>query len=160
MVLNKQNLICFQQMFQIWSLDNEAAFADLFIYFLKHRSPSYVHDMFGPFSSSIFSHLTFFLSFCFFPPTSAVVSEYFNASCIPGVGIAAPQLCALCQGQKSYVRDKNHFCETSSNEPFYDSEGAFRWALWHWYWIYLRRKRTCEGGKAKWHLNRMAFVFL
>uniref|UniRef100_A0A8C0BLQ0 Transferrin-like domain-containing protein n=1 Tax=Buteo japonicus TaxID=224669 RepID=A0A8C0BLQ0_9AVES len=59
-------------------------------------------------------------------PLSQVISEYFNASCIPGVGIAAPRLCALCQGQKSYVRDKNHFCETSSNEPFYDSEGAFR----------------------------------
>ncbi|POI26607.1 hypothetical protein CIB84_009644, partial [Bambusicola thoracicus] len=59
-------------------------------------------------------------------PLSQVISEYFNASCIPGVGIAAPQLCALCQGQKSYVRDKNHFCETSSNEPFYDSDGAFR----------------------------------
>ncbi|NWI48832.1 TRFEB protein, partial [Calyptomena viridis] len=59
-------------------------------------------------------------------PLSQAISEYFNASCIPGVGVAAPQLCALCQGQKSYVRDKNHFCETSSNEPFYDSEGAFR----------------------------------
>ncbi|NWZ24623.1 TRFE2 protein, partial [Asarcornis scutulata] len=59
-------------------------------------------------------------------PLSQVISEYFNASCIPGVGVAAPQLCALCQGQKSFVRDKNHFCETSSNEPFYDSEGAFR----------------------------------
>ncbi|NXI73606.1 TRFE2 protein, partial [Anseranas semipalmata] len=59
-------------------------------------------------------------------PLSQVISDYFNASCIPGVGVAAPQLCALCQGQKSYVRDKNHFCETSSNEPFYDSEGAFR----------------------------------
>ncbi|NXC55333.1 TRFE2 protein, partial [Aleadryas rufinucha] len=59
-------------------------------------------------------------------PLSQAISEYFNASCIPGVGIAAPRLCALCQGQKSYVRDRNHFCETSSNEPFYDSEGAFR----------------------------------
>ncbi|NXS65550.1 TRFE2 protein, partial [Pandion haliaetus] len=59
-------------------------------------------------------------------PLSQVIGEYFNASCIPGVGVAAPRLCALCQGQKSYVRDKNHFCETSSNEPFYDSEGAFR----------------------------------
>ncbi|KFQ18911.1 Serotransferrin-B, partial [Merops nubicus] len=59
-------------------------------------------------------------------PLSQVISEYFNASCIPGIGVAAPRLCALCQGQKSYVRDKNHFCETSSNEPFYDSEGAFR----------------------------------
>ncbi|NXM32496.1 TRFE2 protein, partial [Oxyruncus cristatus] len=59
-------------------------------------------------------------------PLSQAISEYFNASCIPGVGVAAPRLCALCRGQKSYVRDKNHFCETSSNEPFYDSEGAFR----------------------------------
>ncbi|NWX84212.1 TRFE2 protein, partial [Nothoprocta pentlandii] len=57
---------------------------------------------------------------------SQAISEYFNASCIPGVGIAAPRLCALCQGQKSYVRDKNHFCETSTSEPFYGSEGAFR----------------------------------
>ncbi|NXJ20258.1 TRFE2 protein, partial [Dicrurus megarhynchus] len=59
-------------------------------------------------------------------PLSQAIGEYFNASCIPGVGVAAPRLCALCQGQKSYVRDRNHFCETSSNEPFYDSEGAFR----------------------------------
>ncbi|NWI37171.1 TRFE2 protein, partial [Picathartes gymnocephalus] len=59
-------------------------------------------------------------------PLSQAISEYFNASCIPGVGVAAPRLCALCQGEKSYVRDRNHFCETSSNEPFYDSEGAFR----------------------------------
>ncbi|NXS15368.1 TRFE2 protein, partial [Mystacornis crossleyi] len=59
-------------------------------------------------------------------PLSQAISEYFNASCIPGVGVAAPRLCALCQGQKSYVRDRNHFCETNSNEPFYDSEGAFR----------------------------------
>ncbi|NXP93249.1 TRFE2 protein, partial [Passerina amoena] len=59
-------------------------------------------------------------------PLSQAISEFFNASCIPGVGVAAPRLCALCQGQKSYVRDRNHFCETSSNEPFYDSEGAFR----------------------------------
>ncbi|NXA99274.1 TRFEB protein, partial [Cnemophilus loriae] len=59
-------------------------------------------------------------------PLSQAISEYFNASCVPGVGVAAPRLCALCQGQKSYVRDRNNFCETSSNEPFYDSEGAFR----------------------------------
>ncbi|NWI77335.1 TRFE2 protein, partial [Dryoscopus gambensis] len=59
-------------------------------------------------------------------PLSQAISEYFNASCVPGVGVAAPRLCALCQGQKSYVRDRNHFCETNSNEPFYDSEGAFR----------------------------------
>nr|XP_033812565.1 LOW QUALITY PROTEIN: saxiphilin-like [Geotrypetes seraphini] len=54
------------------------------------------------------------------------LSEYFNASCIPGVGVTAPKLCSLCQGQKSYVRDKNYFCESSHNEPFSDSEGAFR----------------------------------
>ncbi|NXC80779.1 TRFE2 protein, partial [Cercotrichas coryphoeus] len=59
-------------------------------------------------------------------PLSQAISDYFNASCIPGIGLAAPRLCALCQGQKSYVRDRNHFCETSNNEPFYDSEGAFR----------------------------------
>ncbi|NXQ53743.1 TRFE2 protein, partial [Anthoscopus minutus] len=67
-----------------------------------------------------------FLSWDEAQPLSQAISEYFNASCIPGVGVAAPRLCALCQGQKSYVRDRNHFCETSSNEPFYDSEGAFR----------------------------------
>ncbi|MEE6517837.1 hypothetical protein FKM82_028343, partial [Ascaphus truei] len=55
-----------------------------------------------------------------------VVSGYFNASCIPGIGVSSPNLCELCQGTKSFVRDKSHFCETSSNEPFSDSEGAFR----------------------------------
>lgn len=59
-------------------------------------------------------------------PLSHAVSGYFNASCIPGSGVASRQLCALCQGQQSYVQEKNHFCETSGNEPFYDSEGAFR----------------------------------
>ncbi|XP_063000133.1 serotransferrin-1-like [Elgaria multicarinata webbii] len=59
-------------------------------------------------------------------PLSHVISGYFNASCIPGTGAPSSPLCALCQGQKSYVWDKNHFCETSSNEPFYGSEGAFR----------------------------------
>ncbi|XP_050780289.1 melanotransferrin-like isoform X1 [Gopherus flavomarginatus] len=59
-------------------------------------------------------------------PLSQVISQYFNASCIPGVGVTSPQLCALCQGPKSYVRNKNHFCDTSSSEPFYDSDGAFR----------------------------------
>lgn len=150
MISTKHNLItCFQQMFQIWSLENEAAFAVLFIYFWKHHSPSYAHDMFGPFSFFYFFPFNFFLSFCFFPPTSAAISEYFNASCIPGVGVAAPQLCALCQGQKSYVRDKNHFCETSSDEPFYDSEGAFRWALWQLHWIYLRGKKNLRGKKSQ-----------
>ncbi|XP_075424548.1 serotransferrin-1-like isoform X1 [Ascaphus truei] len=59
-------------------------------------------------------------------PLSKVVSGYFNASCIPGIGVSSPNLCELCQGTKSFVRDKSHFCETSSNEPFSDSEGAFR----------------------------------
>ncbi|KAM4808085.1 serotransferrin-2-like [Rhinophrynus dorsalis] len=59
-------------------------------------------------------------------PLSKVVSEYFNASCIPGIGISFPKLCELCQGTKSFVRDRNHFCEISSNEPFSDSDGAFR----------------------------------
>ncbi|KAF7239842.1 Serotransferrin, partial [Varanus komodoensis] len=59
-------------------------------------------------------------------PVHHVLSSYFNASCIPGAGAAAPRLCALCQGQKSYVQDKNHFCEASSSEPFHGSEGAFR----------------------------------
>ncbi|XP_069475923.1 serotransferrin-2-like [Ambystoma mexicanum] len=58
-------------------------------------------------------------------PLSKVLGDYFNASCIPGVGVTSPQLCALCQGQKSYVRDKNHFCETSHSEPFSGSDGAF-----------------------------------
>ncbi|XP_061458719.1 melanotransferrin-like isoform X4 [Rhineura floridana] len=59
-------------------------------------------------------------------PLSHVVSGYFSASCIPGIGVTALQLCTLCQGQKSYIQDKNHFCETSSGEPFSGSEGAFR----------------------------------
>ncbi|XP_058014101.1 saxiphilin-like isoform X2 [Ahaetulla prasina] len=32
----------------------------------------------------------------------------------------------LSQGPKSYIWDKNHFCEASHREPFYGSEGAFR----------------------------------
>ncbi|XP_077150339.1 serotransferrin-1-like [Ranitomeya variabilis] len=59
-------------------------------------------------------------------PLTKVVSTYFNASCIPGIGVFSPNLCELCQGPKSYVREKNHFCETSSSEPFSNSEGAFR----------------------------------
>ncbi|XP_066466133.1 serotransferrin-2-like isoform X2 [Tiliqua scincoides] len=59
-------------------------------------------------------------------PLSHAVSGFFNASCVPGSGVASHQLCALCHGQQSYIREKNHFCETSGNEPFYDSEGAFR----------------------------------
>ncbi|XP_069613815.1 serotransferrin-1-like isoform X2 [Ranitomeya imitator] len=59
-------------------------------------------------------------------PLTKVVSTYFNASCIPGIGVFSPNLCELCQGPKSYVREKNLFCETSSSEPFSNSEGAFR----------------------------------
>ncbi|KAG9487378.1 hypothetical protein GDO78_007304 [Eleutherodactylus coqui] len=59
-------------------------------------------------------------------PLAKVVSTYFNASCIPGIGVSYPNLCELCQGPKSFVREKNHFCETSSNEPFSNSDGAFR----------------------------------
>ncbi|XP_075710155.1 serotransferrin-like isoform X1 [Rhinoderma darwinii] len=59
-------------------------------------------------------------------PLTKVVSTYFNASCIPGIGVSSPNLCELCQGPKSYVREKNHFCETSSSEPFSNSDGAFR----------------------------------
>ncbi|XP_015684333.2 melanotransferrin-like [Protobothrops mucrosquamatus] len=57
---------------------------------------------------------------------SQAISGYFNASCIPGIGATYPKLCALCQGPKSYIWDKNHFCEASRREPFYGSEGAFR----------------------------------
>ncbi|XP_034294401.1 serotransferrin-2-like isoform X3 [Pantherophis guttatus] len=59
-------------------------------------------------------------------PLSHAISGYFNASCIPGIGATYPKLCALCQGPKSYIWDKNHFCEASHREPFYGSEGAFR----------------------------------
>lgn len=56
-------------MFHIWSLDNEAAFADLFIYiFLKHHSPSYAHDMFGPFSFFHFFPFDFFSFVLFISP--------------------------------------------------------------------------------------------
>ncbi|XP_032084930.1 serotransferrin-2-like isoform X2 [Thamnophis elegans] len=59
-------------------------------------------------------------------PLSQAINGYFNASCIPGIGATYPKLCALCQGPKSYIWDKNHFCETNHREPFYGSEGAFR----------------------------------
>ncbi|XP_063171824.1 ovotransferrin-like isoform X3 [Candoia aspera] len=59
-------------------------------------------------------------------PLGHAISGYFNASCIPGIGVSYPKLCALCQGQKSYIREKDHFCESSNSEPFFGSEGAFR----------------------------------
>nr|XP_043879694.1 saxiphilin-like [Solea senegalensis] len=59
-------------------------------------------------------------------PLSQDVSTFFNASCVPGATAMAPRLCALCQGQKSYIRQKNYHCETSHSEPFYNSQGALR----------------------------------
>ncbi|XP_041638917.1 melanotransferrin [Cheilinus undulatus] len=59
-------------------------------------------------------------------PLSQDVSAFFSGSCIPGAAAMAPALCALCQGQKSYIRQKNYHCETSHNEPFYNSQGALR----------------------------------
>ncbi|KTF72094.1 hypothetical protein cypCar_00039935, partial [Cyprinus carpio] len=38
----------------------------------------------------------------------------------------APSLCSLCQGQRSYIRQKNFHCETSPSEPFYHNQGALR----------------------------------
>ncbi|KAM9859647.1 saxiphilin-like [Aulostomus maculatus] len=59
-------------------------------------------------------------------PLSQDVSTFFSASCIPGSAAMAPPLCALCRGQKSYIRQKNYHCETSHSEPFYNSQGALR----------------------------------
>uniref|UniRef100_A0A8C9SEA2 Serotransferrin n=1 Tax=Scleropages formosus TaxID=113540 RepID=A0A8C9SEA2_SCLFO len=59
-------------------------------------------------------------------PLSQVVSEFFNASCAPGTRTMATSLCALCQGEKSYVPHRNSHCETSHNEPFFNSQGALR----------------------------------
>ncbi|XP_029286965.1 saxiphilin-like [Cottoperca gobio] len=59
-------------------------------------------------------------------PLSQDVSTFFSASCVPGAAAMAPHLCALCQGQKSFIRQKNYHCETSHSEPFYNSQGALR----------------------------------
>ncbi|XP_068568235.1 saxiphilin-like [Cebidichthys violaceus] len=59
-------------------------------------------------------------------PLSHDVSTFFNASCVPGAAAMAPTLCSLCRGQKSYIRQKNYYCETSHSEPFYNSQGALR----------------------------------
>ncbi|TDH13928.1 hypothetical protein EPR50_G00038730 [Perca flavescens] len=58
--------------------------------------------------------------------SDADVSTFFSASCVPGAAAMASPLCALCQGQKSYIRQKNYHCETSHSEPFYNSQGALR----------------------------------
>ncbi|XP_062325066.1 saxiphilin-like [Osmerus eperlanus] len=59
-------------------------------------------------------------------PLSQAVSAFFSASCVPGAAGMAPALCALCQGEKSYIRHRNYHCETSHSEPFYNSQGALR----------------------------------
>ncbi|XP_061730358.1 saxiphilin-like [Nerophis ophidion] len=59
-------------------------------------------------------------------PLTRGVSSFFNASCVPGAAAMAPTLCVLCQGQKSYIHQKNYHCETSHSEPFYDNQGALR----------------------------------
>ncbi|XP_047437776.1 saxiphilin-like [Mugil cephalus] len=59
-------------------------------------------------------------------PLSQDVVSFFGASCVPGAAAMAPTLCALCRGQKSYIRQKNYHCETSHSEPFYNNQGALR----------------------------------
>ncbi|XP_034022326.1 melanotransferrin isoform X2 [Thalassophryne amazonica] len=59
-------------------------------------------------------------------PLSQEIGTFFSASCIPGAASIAPTLCTLCQGQKSFIRQKNYHCETSHSEPFYNSQGALR----------------------------------
>lgn len=59
-------------------------------------------------------------------PLSQAVSAFFSASCVPGATTMAPSLCSLCQGQRSYIRQKNFHCETSHSEPFYHNQGALR----------------------------------
>uniref|UniRef100_A0A8C2BL19 Serotransferrin n=1 Tax=Cyprinus carpio TaxID=7962 RepID=A0A8C2BL19_CYPCA len=59
-------------------------------------------------------------------PLSQAVSAFFNASCVPGAATMATSLCSLCQGQRSYIRQKNFHCETSHSEPFYHNQGALR----------------------------------
>nr|XP_046165890.1 saxiphilin-like isoform X1 [Oncorhynchus gorbuscha] len=59
-------------------------------------------------------------------PLSQAVSAFFNASCVPGAAAIAPILCTLCQGQKSYIAQRNFHCETAHGEPFYNSQGALR----------------------------------
>lgn len=59
-------------------------------------------------------------------PISQAVSAFFNASCVPGATTMAANLCFLCKGQRSYIRQKNFHCETSHSEPFYHNQGALR----------------------------------
>uniref|UniRef100_A0A671QRX7 Serotransferrin n=1 Tax=Sinocyclocheilus anshuiensis TaxID=1608454 RepID=A0A671QRX7_9TELE len=59
-------------------------------------------------------------------PLSQAVSAFFSASCVPGATTMAPSLCSLCQGQRSYIRQKKIHCEMSHIEPFYHNQGALR----------------------------------
>ncbi|XP_060774299.1 saxiphilin-like isoform X2 [Neoarius graeffei] len=60
-------------------------------------------------------------------PLTQAVSAFFNASCVPGAGtMPFNNLCSKCQGQRSYISQRNFYCETSHNEPFYHNQGALR----------------------------------
>lgn len=52
------------------------------------------------------------------------VSEYFNASCVPGANSAnyPASLCQLCKGDLSGQKK----CQGNSQEQYYDYSGAFR----------------------------------
>uniref|UniRef100_A0A3Q3FCU5 Serotransferrin n=1 Tax=Kryptolebias marmoratus TaxID=37003 RepID=A0A3Q3FCU5_KRYMA len=60
------------------------------------------------------------------PLSRADVGDFFASSCVPGAAAMAPALCSLCRGQKSFIRQKNNYCETSHSETFYSNQGALR----------------------------------
>ncbi|XP_028988133.1 serotransferrin-like [Betta splendens] len=49
-------------------------------------------------------------------PVEEAVSEFFQASCVPGATMRKQQLCQLCRGD----------CSKSHREPYYDYSGAFQ----------------------------------